>query len=539
MTTNPSKTVEPVPIGADRSWWLAAVGISVALAMLVLGSVALLASRNDVWEQAKQGAGNLLLALDRDIGRNISILDLSLEGLIDALHEEGIEQASPGVRHQALFDRSVTAEDLGSMLALDETGQVVEDSTSLVPHALNLADRDYFKIHEYDPEVGLYISRPFRSRLAGGDLRFAISRRISDATGEFAGVAQASLRLTFFRRLFEKLQIGQQGSITLLRTDGRILIRFPFREQDVDHDLSIQGTSFARISSSRSGQYVAVSPMDDVERLYTYRRIGDLPLILAVNLSTEEIFAPWRHKAMVIGPVMILLCAAAVTSSLLFRREMTRRATSERALAAAAQLLAFQASTDGLTGLVNRSTFELEFDRTFRRAVRQGTSLAVLMLDADFFKRFNDRYGHLAGDDMLRAIAACIEMHLRRPDDLKARYGGEEFIAILPDTSLEAAHRIGDRIRMAVKGLHVEHQGSPSGHVTVSIGVASVTPMVGFIARELLHRADQALYAAKRDGKDCVRSIEAANERDTALSFDELAALSERPAVDDRTGVMT
>ncbi len=495
---------------------------------MVLGCVALVASRQDAWQQAKQSADNLLLALDRDIGRNVTILDLSLVGLIEGLSEPGIDQASPGVRHHALFDRSATAEDLGSLLVLNREGQVVEDSTSLVPHKLNLSDRVYFKVHIHDPDIGLYISRAFESRIGGGDLRFAISRRIPDASGEFAGVVSATLRLTYFQRLFEKLEVGQKGTISLLRTDGHIIVRYPFTAADVDYDVTANGARFSRMFSARAGQYVATSPMDGVERLYTFRRIGDLPLVLTVNLSTDEIYAPWRRKTMVIGPVMLLLCAAAVMSSLLFRREMIRRLRSERALATAAQQLSVSAATDGLTGLINRRTFDFEFDRAFRRAVRQGTPVAVLMLDADYFKRFNDTYGHLAGDDVLRAIAACMEMHLRRPDDMKARYGGEEFVAILPDTSLEAAHSIGDRIRIAVEELGIEHTGSPIGHVTVSIGIATVTPIVGFVDSTLLKLADEALYSAKRDGKNCVRSVAATYEANP--SFDQLASLGRAPA---------
>ena len=515
--------------GSKRFWWLPSLGIIVALGMVVLGGVALLASRDDVWRQAEEGADRLLVAMDWDIGRNITILDRSLTGLIDVLREPGLDQASPGVRHHALFDRAVSAEGLGALLMLDEEGQVVEDSTSLLPHNLNLGERDYFKVHEHDPDVGLYISRAFQSRLGGGDLRFAVSRRIPDANGEFAGVVLATLRLDYFRRLFEKLQLGHDGMITLLRTDGRILVRYPFREEDVDVDVRARDIDFDRLSSSRSGQYVATGSMDGIERLYTFRRIGDLPLMLAVNTPTEEIFAPWRGKAMVIGPVNLLLCAAAVALSLLFRREMMRRTQTEQALATAVEQLSALAATDGLTGLINRRTFDIEFDRAFRRAIRQGTSCSVLMLDADFFKLFNDTYGHLAGDDVLRAIAACMGVHLQRPDDMKARYGGEEFVAILSDVSVDAAHNVGERIRLAVEGLRIEHTASPIGHVTVSIGTATVTPMVGFVPGELLEVADQALYAAKRDGRNCVRSVAATAGYDAKLCFDHLTALSKAP----------
>ena len=507
MSPLPDSPIAPAVTGTRGSGWLTALGIGVALAMLAFGSLALLSSRNDAWEQAERSAGNLLLALDRDIGRNLAILDLSLQGLVEALQEPGLSEVSPGIRHHALFDQAASAEDLGSLLVLDETGEVVEDSTSKSVHKLNLGDRDYFRVHRDDPDIGMYISRVFESRLSANDLRFAISRRITDADDQFAGIALATLRLTYFRKLFEKLQLGANGTISLVRTDGHIVIRYPFNPADVDRDIS-GGTTFRRLVSAPSGQYVAVASIDGIERLFTFRRVGDLPLILTINLSTEEIMAPWRRKAMVIGPVLLLLCAGAIASSLLFRREVRRRAATEAALADAAQKLAVIASTDGLTGLSNRRTFDLEFDRAYRRALRGGTSLALLMLDADFFKRYNDTYGHPAGDTVLRGIATCLRQRLRRPDDLVARYGGEEFVALMPETDLDSARSVAEQIRIGIEELALEHSGSSFGFVTVSVGVAAVTPLLGMEPAELIQSADRALYDAKRDGRNRVCAIE-------------------------------
>lgn len=490
----------------QRSAWLTALGIGVAIGTLLLGGVALMESRWDAWQQARQSAGNLLLALDRDIGRNISLVDLSLQGLQEALAEPGIEDVSPAIRNHALFDRSASAEDLGSMLVLDAKGTVIADSTSTAPHHLDLGDRDYFTVHEQDPDLGMFISRAFRSRLSNGDPRFAISRRLDGPGGEFKGVVLATLRLNYLRRLFEKLDIGANGTIALLRTDGRLLYRYPFRPQDFDVDVSQRSASFERFKKVPSGEYVAVAALDGVERLYSFRHVGNLPLILTVSLSTEEIFAPWWPKALVIGSVMVLLCAAAVASSLLFRREMVRREASERALATANQQLSVLATTDGLTGLMNRRAFDQELDRAFRSCVRNGRTLSALMMDADQFKRFNDTYGHIAGDDVLRSLAACIRSNLRRPDDRGARFGGEEFVAILPDTDGTAAIQLAERIRESVKSLGIPHAGSPTGIVSISIGVGVMVPMIDDRAEQLLQLADQGLYMAKSAGRDCVRA---------------------------------
>ncbi len=514
MTTGKNPPQAPIP-GQSASWWLTALGIIGALGMLILGSVALLDSRNDTWRQAEQSAQNLLLALDRDISRNLAILDLSLQGVSEALAEPGLDQATPAVRHIALFDRSASAEDLGSILVLDRNGKVIEDSTALKPHSLNLGDRDYFKVHQDRPNIGLYISRPFKSRIANGDLRFAISRRLTSPDGQFAGIVEGALRLNYFQRLFEKLEVGSKGTITLFRSDGRILTRYPFAEEDVDRDFSNYST-FRHLSQTKAGQFTSNSGMDGIERLYTYRQVGQFPVILTVNLSTDEIFAPWRRKAIVIGPVLALLCASAVASCLLFQREVRRRALTESALAKAAEQLSVIAATDGLTGVANRRSFDLAIDRAFRRSVRNGTPLSLLLLDADFFKKYNDNYGHQAGDDVLKEIASCVARNVRRPDDLAARYGGEEFVALLPDTELRAAQKIAETIRAEIDAREMSHSHSPLGRVTVSIGIAAVLPLIGDDWRLLVQAADTALYTAKREGRNCTRtaSVSAGNVAD-------------------------
>ncbi len=490
----------------NASAWLTGLGVFVAIGVMLVGSAALFASRNDAWEQARRSASNLLIALDRDITRNIRNLDLSLLGVEETLAEPGLADVSPGIRQHALFDSSAAAEDLGAILVLGPDGKVQADSTSVVPHQLDLSDRDYFRVHQNGRTQELFVSRAFQSRLSGGDARFALSRRLNKADGEFAGVVVASIRLAYLRRLFDTLDIGPNGTIALIHTDGRMLARSPFRASDMDMDLS-KAPNFQRMRDALSGQYVAKAAIDGVERLYTHRRLGDLPLLLTVSLSTEDILAPWREKTLVIGPVLLVLGGSSVASSILFRREMLRRARSERELAELARQLEIQATTDGLTGLMNRRAFDSELDRAFRSSIRNGTALSVLMLDADYFKRFNDSYGHAAGDNVLQAVANTMLVNLRRPDDRGARYGGEEFVAILPNTDAEAAFALANRVRAAIEMLAIEHRGSPLGVVTVSIGVAATTPLIGDSVSAVMQRADQSLYAAKQAGRNCIRCM--------------------------------
>lgn len=160
---------------------------------------------------------------------------------------------------------------------------------------------------------------------------------------------------------------------------------------------------------------------------------------------------------------------------------------------------------DGLTGIGNRRRFDEFLIREWRRSRRARTPLALVMLDVDYFKAFNDNYGHAAGDECLREVAATIAMVVRRPGDLCARYGGEEFAAILPHTDLAGARTLGERIRAAVTGLEIPHARSAIAPVvTVSIGVAAGDIAGNEEPEALLRAADRRLYEAKIAGRNRV-----------------------------------
>lgn len=482
---------------------LTGLGIAVALGTLLLGGLLLLDARRDAWGRAEQASNNLAMTLERDIARNIATYGLSLQGVIDALQQPGIDDASLGVRRTALFDRAATAEFLGSVLVLDRDGNVTEASTSTQPPVLNLADRDYFQAQRDRPDVGLFVSRAYRSRLRQGDISIAISRRLPDIGGQFAGIVMGALRIAYFQGLFGALDLGPGGSVTLFRQDGRVIARHPFNDADIDRDLS-GSANFRRFAAEGSGNFVGRAAIDGVERLYSFRRVGDLPLILAVASSVDDIYAPWRAKAIGIGAILIFLCGASVALSLLFRRELLRRFTAEAALAQAAGKLAVLAATDGLTGLANRRQFDEALEREWRRAIRGDNPIALLMLDADNFKFYNDHYGHLEGDHVLRSIADCVRLLLRRPADLGARYGGEEFAVLLPETDAIGALDVAERLRARVETLAIPHEGRPGGRVTISIGVAVARPRHGDQDSVLVREADAALYAAKDAGRNRV-----------------------------------
>lgn len=189
------------------------------------------------------------------------------------------------------------------------------------------------------------------------------------------------------------------------------------------------------------------------------------------------------------------------SETILVMRDITERKQLEEELAA-------MALQDGLTGLANRRSFDQAFDQEWKQTLRTGGEMALVLLDIDCFKQFNDLYGHQAGDDCLRAVAAGIQNLARRPSDVACRYGGEEIVVILGATGLDTAISIATEMRSGVAALAIPHHGSAcADHVTVSIGVAAAIARSGGsieMPEGLLQAADHALYKAKANGRNRV-----------------------------------
>ncbi|WP_188568140.1 diguanylate cyclase [Undibacterium terreum] len=166
--------------------------------------------------------------------------------------------------------------------------------------------------------------------------------------------------------------------------------------------------------------------------------------------------------------------------------------------------LATLSATDGLTGLANRRRFDEALASEWSRATRTQQPLAVIMIDVDHFKKYNDCYGHQAGDECLKTVARVLQEGTRRISDLAARYGGEEFSIVLPNTEADVAHNIAESMRYAIEALNMRHEQSPLGRVTVSIGVALKSTGYSGDAEGLVRAADEALYQAKDQGRNCV-----------------------------------
>lgn len=258
-----------------------------------------------------------------------------------------------------------------------------------------------------------------------------------------------------------------------------------------------------------------------LKRIKSQQHLLDVPLIVVTsNLSTDYMLTAFEAGAAdyITKPLDNKIeLIARVNSAINLKQEIDARKAREKELVAmtamleqsnadlqkANKLLEEMASKDGLTEIPNRRYFKQFYNREWKNAVRNQKHLAVAMIDIDFFKAFNDTYGHTAGDECLKKVAGAIQQSLRRPNDLVARYGGEEFILVLPETDEFGATHLALKIREKVADLKIPHQSSKiHPYVTFSMGITLAIPCCGMDPGILIELADKALYYAKDQGRN-------------------------------------
>ncbi|MEH2504294.1 diguanylate cyclase (GGDEF)-like protein [Bradyrhizobium sp. AZCC 1578] len=473
-----------------RPWRLSVKLLIASSVAAVIGFSAICTSvmfdmRRGEEELARQTLENLASSIDADISRNIELYDLSLRNVATNLVMPEIEKVSKEIRHLILFDHAATARHFGAIQVFDAQGKLTIDAASLDPVPEDRSDEEYFFVHRDKPDVGLYMSRPMLHRSA---YSIVLSRRVTDADGGFLGVVVGSIRFSYFHDLFGRLTLDPTDTITVLRRDRTIIMRKPF-------DLDIVGKNLAERKNwnpanlTQGGSYAGVGPVDPTPRLYV-RSANTSLFFVVVGKPLASILSLWHREVIRIGAVMVALILFVFGTTLFLAREIGRRAEAE-------EKLEELATTDALTGLKNRRKFDSEIDLEWRRATRNQTPVAVLMIDADHFKSYNDTFGHQAGDQVLVGIAICISDSVGRAGDCPARYGGEEFAVLLPGLSAVEALTVAETIR-----LKVEQWAEDPSVTTVSIGVASMTPTAAIDWSYLIEAADKALYAAKANGRN-------------------------------------
>ncbi|MGE8344298.1 sensor domain-containing diguanylate cyclase [Pseudomonas helleri] len=468
--------------------------------MVILGIVSYLLVREyrNTEADARRSALNIVQLINRDIRNTFSIYDSALINLIDLLHTQALATLPAQTRQSLLFDRTNEAPSSFGFFVLDAQGKLIARSKPVVSVPPNATQQPWFSVQQNSTRDELFISHPYLASSDSPEWIIYLSRRLVAEDGTFAGVAVGKLKISYFQNLFRGLDIGPSGNISLLDTDGTLMLQYPPTSKiSIGQDLS-QAPNFRRFLNERFGSFIAMSGIYHHERLYTFAQVHDLPIIVVVAIAASSIFSNWQHTALVIGSVTLLLCLGLLWLTWLLIRELNLRLHAERDLAALA-------STDPLTGLANRRTLDRALDLEWRRAQRTGCPLSLVMIDIDHFKAFNDLYGHQAGDEAIRQVAAVIKTHVRRPSDLAARYGGEEFAVVLTETEAANTRLLCEKIRLAVEQMPPvlpEHK-----KLTISLGSCTRYAKPGETQDALLSAADKALYQAKKAGRNRVVNI--------------------------------
>jgi diguanylate cyclase (GGDEF)-like protein len=457
---------------------------------------------------------NMARSLAQQADDTFELADIVLFGLTERIREDGVSPKALQHLQKFLVMRVSQMPQLDGLSLYDKDGRWLVNSHGVVDATKTNADREYFIYHRTHPDLGPHIGLPVRSRWTG-DWIIPLSRRLNDADGRFSGIVLATMSINYFAAYYATYDIGKDGAILIALNNGTQLMRRPLLPDAIGKSL-LQGPLFALYKSgSTSGNAMIKSTQDGIERLNAYRELPHYPLLVAVAVSKKEILADWyrttRLHAVIAGIAICLL--GFLGSRLIAQIRLRVRAERETRKAGEAlhqlnQTLEKLALRDGLTGLGNRRQFDLVLKDELGRASRCAGSLALIMIDVDRFKRYNDLYGHLEGDECLRQIGKVLRMAEGRSGDLAVRYGGEEFAVLLPNTDLTGARNVAETIRVAIRGLAIAHaRNAPAGIVTISAGVMALMPATDDDTQStLISAADEALYSAKAAGRDQVQS---------------------------------
>ncbi|TWC15670.1 MULTISPECIES: GGDEF domain-containing protein [unclassified Pseudomonas] len=461
-------------------------------------------SRHHDLDAARIASANLTRAMAQQAQDTFLQADLVLASLTDWIQVDGFGPALQPRLHRTFARRVQSLEQLHGLFLFDKSGHWVVTSFDDLQKGDGVADREYFAFHQQNASLIAHIGPAIRSR-QNGDWIIPVSRRVNDQDGNFQGVLLAGIKMSYFDSFFRSFSLDDQGEMALALTDGTLLARRPFDETQIGRVMA-QESLFRHGPGIQKPDTAMIRSADGVVRLYDHQHLLAYPLMVTVAMSEQAILAGWYGKAFQSSLIVALVVTGICLFGWVFVRQVRNSERIEADLRKAQETLRLIATHDSLTGLANRRLFERALDIEFGRGARQRSPLSLILLDIDYFKRYNDAYGHVAGDHCLAQVAKVLKGCCHRKADLAVRYGGEEFAVLLPDTDLQGAMTLAEQIRQSLIDKHITHSGSPTGYLTVSLGCHAFVPSSLDSIEVFIQRADAALYQAKHSGRNRVQA---------------------------------
>jgi diguanylate cyclase (GGDEF)-like protein len=464
-------------------------------------------ARQDQLAAADVATAAMTRALAQHVGATLAGADALLADLAERLDSGA---ADAGRVPAAMAQRLQRSPALAALSVYDEFGAFSFGSGPSVPPRALFA-HSFF--HAGDPGNAVYIGQPYRDG-APGQWLVPLTRRLNKSDGSYAGMALASVRLALLQDWSAELDVGAHGSLAVALENGTLLMARPAADgaigKDARRDPQLPLWHVPLRDAATPG---AAGQLRHDGVLFSYRRLPAYPLLVTVSRANDDVLAGWWDSAYLstAGAALLLLLQLWMGIRLYGQIALRDRLEKERRilqklLVKKSRSLRHQALKDALTGIANRRQLDTRLAREFNRAMLDGSSLAMVILDVDHFKAYNDRYGHPAGDECLKFIAHAVNGGRRRSQDLAARMGGEEFAILLPNTGLRGAIAVAESIRKSVAAQRLTHVDGLPHAVTVSCGVHALVPVDGMFPQQLVEAADRALYLAKTSGRNRVRA---------------------------------
>jgi diguanylate cyclase (GGDEF)-like protein len=366
---------------------------------------------------------------------------------------------------------------------------------------IDVSDRAYFQttIKTQQP----FISPAIVTRLPGKPVLFHITKPVINHDGKLIAIVVAGMETSRITDFYGLMGFGISPTVSVFKGNGDMVARYPNMQQYIGKNIS-KGTLFAQqLPKAPKGVFKSLSPLDNKHRLAAYTSIKNLDMVVFAGIEEDIAFQAWSNRSNRL--IYTMLCVLFIIGFILYyayRTLMQKMILREnnKDLQQDNKGLNELAHIDSLTGIANRRTFDTTLAASWIKHEQDDRPLSILLIDIDFFKAYNDNYGHQQGDICLYQVAQALKSALHREIDLIARYGGEEFVVILNTTANDATI-VAERMRVAVESLAIPHGYSKvKPCITVSIGIASTENAT--MPEELISFADQSLYKAKKAGKN-------------------------------------